>query len=238
MREMFCDLPAEERRRWTITADDASRAALKAWEEEVNGPVSTAPEDRQKYVSISFYLHILIPAYRCILGLVRFVQPILDLICEATGWKASFTAGGPEPAHDGKLNIIRYHLCSCVDVSRVTDQLFSIHSGKTSGDVPMDFGALEREAIRKTFIPMYGRFLKRCYCKWFTNPFQLYNSSNAAVEECRSRALKPKDSLSLETAGLELEGANLLGVNTPYGAADKKAEGVEQPPQKLMPQML
>ncbi|PPQ77171.1 hypothetical protein CVT26_008091 [Gymnopilus dilepis] len=173
-REMFCDLPAEERRKWSDVADKESREALKAWEEEINSPPSKAPEARQK----------------CILGLVRFVQPILDLICEATGWKASFIAGGPEPAHDGKLNVI------------------GIHSGKTSGDVPMDFGALEREAIRKTLIPMYGRFLKRCY----------------SVEECHARALKSEDSLSMESAGLELEGATLFGVDSPYGSVDEKVK--------------
>ncbi|PPQ90579.1 hypothetical protein CVT25_015165 [Psilocybe cyanescens] len=27
------------------------------------------------------------------------MQPILDIICDSTGWKASFIAGGPEPAH-------------------------------------------------------------------------------------------------------------------------------------------
>jgi len=35
------------------------------------------------------------------------MQPILDKICDATGWKATFLAGGPEPAHDGRLNILR-----------------------------------------------------------------------------------------------------------------------------------
>ncbi|PPR07728.1 hypothetical protein CVT26_003721 [Gymnopilus dilepis] len=142
-RQMFCELPAEERRQWMDTADKESREALEVWEQEVTSPASTAPEDRQ----------------RCILGLVRFMQPVLDLVCEATGWKATFVGGGPEPAHDGRLNII------------------SIHSGKTSGDVPLDFGTLEHEGIRKFLIPMYGRFLKRCY----------------SVEECRSRALKPED---------------------------------------------
>ena len=47
---------------------------------------------------------------RCIQGLVQFAQPILDLICEATGWKCSLIAGGPEPAHGGWLNIIRHVL--------------------------------------------------------------------------------------------------------------------------------
>ena len=50
----------------------------------------------------------LITIYRCIQGLVRFAQPILDLISEATSWKTTLLAGGPEPAHEGRLNVIRY----------------------------------------------------------------------------------------------------------------------------------
>ena len=50
----------------------------------------------------------LITTDRCIQGLVRFAQPILDLISEATGWKTTLLAGGPEPAHGGRLNVIRY----------------------------------------------------------------------------------------------------------------------------------
>jgi hypothetical protein len=36
------------------------------------------------------------------------MQPILDGVCAATGWKATFIAGGPEPADDGRINILRY----------------------------------------------------------------------------------------------------------------------------------
>jgi hypothetical protein len=58
----------------------------------------------------------LIATYRCIQGLVRFAQPILDLISEATGWKTTLLAGGPEPAHGGRLNVIRYILIACFRV--------------------------------------------------------------------------------------------------------------------------
>ncbi|PPQ81291.1 hypothetical protein CVT26_015193, partial [Gymnopilus dilepis] len=111
-KEMYSHLPLEERRKWAKTAEEQSLAAQAAWEQEMTSPPSKAPEDQQ----------------RCILGLIQFVQPILDLICEATGWKASCIAGGPEPAHGGKLNII------------------SIHSGTTSGDVPLDFAVEECHA--------------------------------------------------------------------------------------------
>ena len=44
---------------------------------------------------------------RCIEALVRFILPILNLICEAMGWKATLLAGGPEPAMGGRLNMAR-----------------------------------------------------------------------------------------------------------------------------------
>lgn len=45
---------------------------------------------------------------RIIAALPKFIEPILDAIGEYTGWKASFIAGGPEPADGGRLNMIRY----------------------------------------------------------------------------------------------------------------------------------
>jgi len=54
---------------------------------------------------------------RCIEGLVGFAQPILDLICQATGWKVTMIAGGPEPAHEGRLNVIRYVLNSTFSIN-------------------------------------------------------------------------------------------------------------------------
>lgn len=38
------------------------------------------------------------------------MQQVLDMIADHTGWKASFICGGPEPADEGRLNIIRYIL--------------------------------------------------------------------------------------------------------------------------------
>ena len=57
-----------------------------------------------------YLVTMLIATYRCIQGLVRFAQPILNLISEATGWKTTLLAGRPEPAHGGRLNVIRYIL--------------------------------------------------------------------------------------------------------------------------------
>lgn len=40
-------------------------------------------------------------------SLASFVEPILDLIADHTGWKVTLVAGGPEPADAGRLNMIR-----------------------------------------------------------------------------------------------------------------------------------
>ncbi|KAF9470439.1 hypothetical protein BDN70DRAFT_939712 [Pholiota conissans] len=142
-REMFKGLSDEEQRHWKGVAMDEHNEVLKEYKKELelaNTP-STAPVDRQ----------------RCIQGLVRFAQPILDIICDVTGWKATLIVGGPEPAQDGKLNII------------------SIHSGTTTGDVKMTFGCAERERYKKYVVPIFGSFLQKCYtpeeCRsWALNP--------------------------------------------------------------------
>ncbi|PPQ80644.1 hypothetical protein CVT25_001652 [Psilocybe cyanescens] len=154
VREMFGKLSQEEQRYWKSKAHEEHSAAMKIWKKEMAEPPSVSPEDRQ----------------RCIMGLVRFMQPILDVICESTGWKASFIAGGPEPAQGGRLNVI------------------SIHSGNTTGDIPVSFGRAERLRFKKTILPVYGTFLQRCY----------------SPEECRSRALEPGDGvLSLQAVAVE-----------------------------------
>ena len=37
--------------------------------------------------------------------LSKFIQPILDGVCAATGWKVTFIAGGPERLNRHRLNI-------------------------------------------------------------------------------------------------------------------------------------
>ncbi|KAJ3502939.1 hypothetical protein NLJ89_g8658 [Agrocybe chaxingu] len=128
-KEMFAALDPFERDEWLERTKEEHDEAIKKWESDVNGPLSTAPEDRQQ----------------CILGLTQFVQPILDLICEATGWKATLVTGGPEPAYGGRLNMI------------------SIHSGTTSGDIKMNFGRCEQIRYKKYLVPMYSDFLRKCY---------------------------------------------------------------------------
>ncbi|KAF8885406.1 hypothetical protein CPB84DRAFT_1750199 [Gymnopilus junonius] len=108
VKEMYGQLPEEERRKWRFTTEQES--------------VRLRKHRRQK----------------CWVHLQQHLKTV-------KGWKASFIAGGPEPAHEGKLNII------------------SIHSGKMTGDIPLEFGTLEHEGYKKHFLPMYGCFLKKCY---------------------------------------------------------------------------
>ncbi|KAJ3490120.1 hypothetical protein NLJ89_g11466 [Agrocybe chaxingu] len=128
-KELYHKLSEIEKIEWMTQAREEHEAATAEWNAIINAPPSTAPADRQ----------------RCIQGLVRFVQPILDLVSDATGLKTTFMAGGPEPAHDGRLNII------------------SVHSGTTPGDVKMNFGRAERVRYRKYIVPIFGSFLQKCY---------------------------------------------------------------------------
>jgi len=111
---MFERLDKDEKEQWEAQAKEEHHELLTKWEDDTTKPPSTDPADRQRYVPFMCYI-LLYPfsdhLLRCIQGLASFAKPILDLICEATGWKASLIAGGPEPAHEGRLNIIRY-VCS------------------------------------------------------------------------------------------------------------------------------
>ncbi|KAL0576159.1 SERTA domain-containing protein 3 [Marasmius crinis-equi] len=82
---------------------------------------------------------------KCIDRLVKFMQPILDGVYKATGWPCTLIAGGPEPADAGRLNIL------------------SIHSGTTSGPVPLTFGAACRPAFKKYWILVFTAFLQMCF---------------------------------------------------------------------------
>lgn len=48
------------------------------------------------------------PCHRCIHGLAEFIQPILDGVYDATGWEATFIAGGTDPTHDNRFEVIRW----------------------------------------------------------------------------------------------------------------------------------
>ena len=72
-------------------------------------------------------------------------------------------AGGPELAHEGRLNVIRYVLNAIFFIN--ANPLFSLHSRTTSGDIKLNFGRAERIRYKKTIVPIYGTFLQKCYSK-------------------------------------------------------------------------
>ena len=45
----------------------------------------------------------------------------------------------------------------------VIDKGNSIHSGTTQGDVKINFGRSERDAYLKHVVPIFSRFLLKCY---------------------------------------------------------------------------
>lgn len=112
------------------------------------------------------YLLTDVSLYRVINCLPKFIEPLLDLIADHTGWNISVIAGGPEPADGGRLNIIRYVVCSLHFIPALIYITLSIHSGVTSGSVKMNYGRSERVAYKEHIVPSFGRFLTKCYCKF------------------------------------------------------------------------
>lgn len=83
--------------------------------------------------------------------------------------KATLLVGGPEPADSGRINIIRYCFLSSVHFMASHIEL-SVHAGTTQGTVKSNFGESERVAIKSLLVPLYGRFLKKCYSKFLLLP--------------------------------------------------------------------
>lgn len=107
-KELFDELPNDERQEWIKKAEEEHQAALAKVSIALKNGASEAPEDRQRYIfSCVFIFFRLTNVIRVIESLSGFVEPILDLIAEHTGWKITLIAGGPEPADGGRLNIVR-----------------------------------------------------------------------------------------------------------------------------------
>ena len=123
-------------------------------------------------------------------------------------------AGGPEPAHGGRLNVIRYvsnHFLWLLDPL----YFHSVHSGTTSGDIKMNFGRAERGRYKKFIVPIYGTFLQKCYCKSFHVILVrcFITLFNLAPKECCTRALPMEEGFeSLATMDLESAGADFDSV--------------------------
>ncbi|KDR65475.1 hypothetical protein GALMADRAFT_81806 [Galerina marginata CBS 339.88] len=126
---LFNKLPEKERRKWEKDAEKAHKVLLEGWEQALRRPASTDPEARQ----------------RCIDSIAGFMQPILDLVVEFTGMPSSFIMGGPEPADQGRLNII------------------SLHSGVVKGPVSLTFPQAERTSYKEKILPAFSDFLKKCF---------------------------------------------------------------------------
>ncbi|THU75749.1 hypothetical protein K435DRAFT_880234, partial [Dendrothele bispora CBS 962.96] len=129
VREEFAKLTSDEKEKWTSESKEQHENAIEEWEQKQALDFSSDPAARQS----------------CIANLPSFVQPILDGICEATGWTATLIVGGPEPADQGCLNVV------------------SIHSGKTRGRAPQTFGTAMRREYKAQILPVFGEYLKRCY---------------------------------------------------------------------------
>ncbi|THU75533.1 hypothetical protein K435DRAFT_814246, partial [Dendrothele bispora CBS 962.96] len=85
-----------------------------------------------------------IPA-RCINALAGFLLPIVEKCAEACGWQVTVIAGGPEPADNGRLNVI------------------SLHAGKTNAVVKQNFGEAKRTEYKEQVLPVFSSYLKQCY---------------------------------------------------------------------------
>ncbi|KAF9471420.1 hypothetical protein BDN70DRAFT_938959 [Pholiota conissans] len=184
-REMFGRLDLEEQRSWKTMAVAEHDELMKEYRREVakSHTPSRSPEDRQ----------------RCIQGLVRFIQPILDIVTDCTGWTATLMVGGPEPAEAGQLNII------------------SIHAGTTSGDIKMNFGRAERERYKRYFVPIFGNFLQMCY-----SPEECRLRALTSLD-----GHLPLSTLELENEGVNLNSYDpsvpqppVNGVPIPFGATE------------------
>ena len=110
-KELFEELPEEERQEWAEKAELEHKEALSKVNNTLKSGASFAPADRQRYVCYLPFLCLFLIVFnhsRVIEGLTNFAQPILDLISEHTGWAVTLVAGGPEPADAGRLNTLRY----------------------------------------------------------------------------------------------------------------------------------
>ncbi|KAG6915064.1 hypothetical protein DXG01_013654 [Tephrocybe rancida] len=139
--------------RMDILTSRKNRAGIctKVVSELFNG---LSPKVQEEWKAVSREQHGLAIA-DCIEATIPFMQQILDLVLKLTSMKTTFMFGSPEPVDGGRLNVI------------------SIHSGHMPGDIKMNFRASKQEYHQKVIVPVFSRFLKKCY----------------TIEDCRARAL-------------------------------------------------
>ncbi|KAG6835662.1 hypothetical protein H0H93_015970 [Arthromyces matolae] len=127
---LFKKLSTEDQEQFKGLAEEEHEEDVKKWKEASKLKVSTEPVDRQRAIEHA----------------APFMQPILNVLEEVTGWKWHLMGGGPEPADGGRLNVLSI-----------------ASSGKTSGPVGVSFIQSQRNRYRKVVVPMWGNFLKMCY---------------------------------------------------------------------------
>ncbi|KAF9522755.1 hypothetical protein CPB83DRAFT_899379 [Crepidotus variabilis] len=129
-KELFQDtLEKEEQKEWEELAAEEHKNVCNAIDAKMNAPPPTDAAERQQIIN----------------RLPAFAQPILDLMAEYTGWKMTLVAGGPEPADNGRLNVV------------------SIHSGVVKGTIKQNFGQSEWRLYKEFVVPVFAHFLKKCY---------------------------------------------------------------------------
>lgn len=107
---MYDGLSKEEKAPYVEESFEDHQRHIDAWELARTGPVSQKPEDRQRYAYrfATGIPQLYLTYFRCIEGLVKYMQDLLDLLVEYTGYKWTLLGGGPEPADAGRLNVIAY----------------------------------------------------------------------------------------------------------------------------------
>ncbi|KAJ7165387.1 hypothetical protein C8R46DRAFT_1035961 [Mycena filopes] len=91
-REVFGNLPDDERKAIGQRAKDEAAEAKKAYEAALKAPPSNKPVDRQ----------------RCIEALPDFLEPIFRGVYEHTGLHAMVVLGGPMPKYGGDLRTVNF----------------------------------------------------------------------------------------------------------------------------------
>ncbi|KAK7021084.1 hypothetical protein VNI00_017530 [Paramarasmius palmivorus] len=177
IRTEFGALKKEDQDKYFIMAKKEHDERVRQWEKEQKAQAATDPESRQ----------------RCIERIAAFIDPLLAGITEATGWHCTLIAGGPEPADNGRLNMI------------------SCHSGETKDPKPLNFGFANRVVYQKCVVPAFAAYLQRAFSPEDCVAMALQNpgpslASLVGDEVCHDRvdgslaAPVPVSSLPAETA--------------------------------------
>ncbi|KDR67147.1 hypothetical protein GALMADRAFT_1358709 [Galerina marginata CBS 339.88] len=178
---LFEKQPESIQKKYRKLAQKSHKEMMKEWSFNLKRPASTNPESRQV----------------CIDGITSFMQPILDLVVEFTGMRVTFMMGGPEPATQGRMNII------------------ALHSGLTKGPVKVNFGQAESEAFQSKVVPVFSDFLRKCFTR---------EDAQAAALPVKSvpmlSILDPTEVTYCEASGMNF---NDLNLGDPKGSGSSSA---------------